>query len=256
MSWNPDHSLSPDPSDLPAQRFESLTRAIDQFLSTTDLSTPDPLHTRDHETFSTSSYRLAGSPRGTGGSNGTLLDEAAATLDYTPVIDHRDPESLKEIAREYRERAARSLALEEAAIECRDAVHAASVIRHRVERRRAALRRKAERGGKKDSRRANRPVKVEVNPAAWEAVKREAVRRRRTVGFAVGELVCRSVQDGVVPRNRPQPSSVRRFARLLVDEETWAQFRVLALDAHLSIGRFVGLLVEREARGLDLGDNQ
>jgi hypothetical protein len=49
---------------------------------------------------------------------------------------------------------------------------------------------------------------------------------------------------------------VRRFARLLVDEETWAQFRVLALDAHLSIGRFVGLLVEREARGLDLGDNQ
>jgi hypothetical protein len=99
-------------------------------------------------------------------------------------------------------------------------------------------------------------VKVEVNPAAWEAVKREAVRRRRTVGFAVGELVCRSVQDGVVPRNRPQPSSVRRFARLLVDEETWAQFRVLALDAHLSIGRFVGLLVEREARGLDLGDNQ
>jgi len=86
-----------------------------------------------------------------------------------------------------------------------------------------------------------------------EARRGEAPANGRLV---VGELVCRSVQDAVVPRNRPQPSSVRRFSRLLVDEETWAQFRVLALDAHLSIGRFVGLLVEREARGLDLGDNQ
>ena len=45
-------------------------------------------------------------------------------------------------------------------------------------------------------------------------------------------------------------------AALEFDEETWAQFRVLALDAHLSIGRFVGLLVEREARGLEHGDDR
>src|SRR5436190_2109061 len=127
MSSNPESSLPLDPSDLPAPPPDSLTRAIDQFLSTTDLFSPEPLHTRDHETFPTSSYRLAGSPRGTGGSSGTLLDEAAATLDYTPVIDRRDPESLKEIAREYRERAELSLALEEAAIECNAAVHAAGV---------------------------------------------------------------------------------------------------------------------------------
>jgi len=84
-----------------------------------------------------------------------------ATLGYTPVIDSSGSRIAEGDRREYRERAALSLALEEAEIEYRDAVHAATVIRRRIERRQAALRRKAGRGGKKDSRRANRPVKVE-----------------------------------------------------------------------------------------------
>jgi methyl coenzyme M reductase beta subunit len=79
-------------------------------------------------------------------------------------------------------------------------------------------------------------------------VKREAMLDRRTVGAAVGELVVRSVQDRVIPRRRPHQSSAQRFARLFVDAETWGQFRALALDAHVSAGRLVGLLVEREAR--------
>ena len=242
MSTNPDHSRSPDPSEQPS--------------STAPLPSPHRLHTRDAETLQTNWHRLAGFPTGTSRSNGSLLDEAAAALDFTPVVDYRDPESLREFARQYRERAERSLALEEAAIEYNRAVHQADVIRRRIERRQAALRRRSERGEKKDTRRANRPVKVEVDAAAWEAVKRDAVRRRRTVGFAVGELVSRSVQDGVVPRNRPQQMSVRRFARLYVDDEAWSQFRVIVLDAHVSIGRIVGMLVEREARLLKSGGDR
>ena len=157
---HPEHVNALEPRSLaltrflrpPAQHSESLARAIDQLLSNTDLTSLDPLHTRDLESLPTNSYRVAGSPTGTGGSNGSLLDEAAATLDYTPLIIHRDPESLKEIAREYRERAELSLALEEAAIEYHDAVHAAAVIRRRIERRQAALRRKAERGRRRRTR--------------------------------------------------------------------------------------------------------
>jgi hypothetical protein len=175
---------------------------------------------------------------------------------FNPVVDYGDPASLTEFARQYRERAERALALEEAAIEFNRAVHNAGVIRRRMERRQAALARKAERAGRKDVRRANRPVKVVVDPAAWDAVKRDAFWHRRTVGVAVGALVSRSVRDGAVPRYRPKHSSVQRFARLIADDETWAQFRVLALDAHVSIGRLIGALVEREARRLGSRDER
>ena len=80
--------------------------------------------------------------------------------------------------------------------------------------------------------------------------------RRRTVGEAVGELVswpCKTASS--LGRDLKQ-KSVRRFARLFVDEETWAQFRVLAFDAHVPIGRLVGLLVEREARQLKSGESR
>ena len=214
------------------------------------------LYTSTREPGSKSSYRLAGSASGTSRSSGSLLAEAAAELGFQPGVDPRDPESLSEAARRYSERTARAVALEQAAIEYMDAVHAAGVVRRRVERKQESLRRREERVGKKDKRRASRPVKVEIDPAAWDTVKRDAVWHRRTVGCAVGELVLRSVQDRVIPRRRPQQTSQRRFARLFVDDETWALFRVLAFDAHLSIGKFVGLLVEREARRINAGDDQ
>ena len=202
----------------------------------------------------TTCHRLAGSASGTGRSSGSLLDEAAATLDWSPDVNYRDPERLKEVARQYRERTARALALEEAALELNEAVRRAATVRRRIERRQETQRRRAERGTTKKPRRPSRPVKVDVDPEAWEAVKRDGVRRRRPVGAVVGELVRLAVQDGVVPRNRPQQKSAqdpagtqqtqqssaqsdcaaalckgRIFARLFVDEETWAQFRVLAL---------------------------
>ena len=110
-------------------------------------------------------------------------------------------------------------------------------------------------------------MKVDVDPEAWETVKRDGVRRRWWMGALVGELVRVAVQDGVIPRNRPQQSSAqsdcaaalckgRIFARIFVDEETWSQFRELALDAHVPIARLVGLLVEREARNIKNRENR
>ena len=132
-------------------------------------------------------------------------------------------------------------------------MYSAGVVKRRIERHQEAIRRRAEPGDRKDNRRQNVPVHVEVDPAAWVAVKREAMLDRSTVGAMVGELVVRSVHDRVIPRRRPHQSSAQRFARLFVDSETWGQFRALAVDAHVSAGRLVGLLVEREARRLRAG---
>jgi hypothetical protein len=124
----------------------------------------DALYTSPLESLPDDRHRLAGSASGTGRSSGSLLDEAAATVTFSPAVDYRDPASLTEFARQYRERAERALALEEAAIEFNRAVHNAGVIRRRIERRQAALVRKAERTGRKDVRRANRPVRSSSIP--------------------------------------------------------------------------------------------
>jgi len=98
----------------------------------------------------------------------------------------------------------------------------------------------------------NGPVKVEVDASAWETLKREAIRQHRNVGDAVAALVLKVLEDGVVPRLHPQRDPQRRFARVFVSEERWSEFRVLAVDINVSISRFVGLLVEREAHRLEL----
>jgi hypothetical protein len=194
---------------------------------------PYDLYTPTRENGPKNLYRLAGFPPGTGGSRGTL--------------DLGDPESLEEFARRYRERAERALALEEATAEYEDARYQAELVRRRIERKQTARVRRRERGTK-DRHRANRPVKVEVDPHTWEDVKREAIRQRSSIGQFVGDLVCRSAQSGVKPRRKPAHDVVRRFARLVVDDETWTEFRVLAVHASVSTGRCVGLLVELEAR--------
>ena len=273
-------TLTPELTDLPAQRSDSRP-ALDQPLSTAPRSSPDRLRNRDAEITSNDRYRLAGAASGTGRSSGSLLDEAAATLDWSPDINYNDPERLKEVARQYRERTARAFALEEAALELNEAVRRAATVRKRIERRQETQRRRAERGTTKKSRRPSRPVKVDVDPDGVGS--REA--RRRSSPMVDGRSRRRAralaVQDGVIPRNRPQLTSAqdpagaqqsqqssaqsdcaaalckgRIFARLFVDEETWAQFRVLAFDAHVPIARLVGLLVEREARNIKNRENR
>ncbi len=102
---------------------------------------PRDLNARADESGLTNWHRLARSSRGTGRSNGSLLDDAAAALAFSPRVDSNDPESLKESTRQYRERTERALALEDAALEYQDAVRRAGVVQRRIERRQDSLRR-------------------------------------------------------------------------------------------------------------------
>ena len=54
---------------------------------------------------------------------------------------------------------------------------------------------------KPEQRRANRPVKVDVEEQAWQRSSATAVRRRRTIGEHVGELVSDTLQISVRPRH-------------------------------------------------------
>ena len=286
MRRHPARSHWPERTDPPTQPAESRAREPEHPHSTEPRPSPDRLRNRDAEILSDDSYRLAGAASGTGRSSGSLLDDAAATLNWSPEISYNDPERLNEVARQYRARTARAIALEDAAIEFNDAVRRAATVRRRIERRQETRLRRAEAGTTKNPRRPSRPVKVDVDLEAWEVVKRDGVSRRWWMGAVVGELVRQAVQDGVIPRNRPQQKSVqdsagsqqpqqsskrthaqttrqragqasgRLFARIFVDEETWAQFRVLAFDAHVPISRLVGLLVEREAHNIKTRENR
>lgn len=115
----------------------------------------------------------------------------------------------------------------------------------------------------RDRRSPNRPTHVEVDESAWRVVKAEAARQRLLVGDVVGLLVKTAVDKGLPPQREPQRDPQRprsqgrragRFARLLgVDDKTWLEFRALAIDAHVSTARAVGLVVEADARELGWG---
>lgn len=114
-----------------------------------------------------------------------------------------------------------------------------------------------------EKRSPNRPTQVEVDPGAWMVVKAHAVRNRKALAAVVGKLVVQSfdrslgslVQESgesrpAPPDSAPRPRPERRFARLFVDDETWLRFRERAVEEELGVARFVGIVVEDEARVL------
>jgi hypothetical protein len=217
---------------------------------------PYNLDTSDRENRSMSSHRLGRSASGTARSTGSTFDNAEPLSRGRLGLADLTPDELKAYARQYRERTAQAIALEDAWLEHQQAVHEAEVVRRRFERHEKMLRRRAESTDLREHRRPNHPVRVDVDPAAWDALKRNALLHRSTVGAAVAELVSWTVQDRVIPRPISKATSVRRFARLFIDEQTWAEFRALAFDARVTSGRLVGLLVERAARRLKTGDGE
>ncbi|HEY7136061.1 MAG TPA: hypothetical protein VIB48_13435 [Acidimicrobiia bacterium] len=187
-----------------------------------------------------------------------MLEEAAALLEPEPDVDWSSAESLDAHALRYARHCDEALTLADVAFAYDDLVRRGAVERRRVLRRAEAIRNRRRRALERDyatePRRANHPVKVEVDPGAWNAVKRGAYFDRRPMGAKVAELIDRAVQDRVIPRRSPVRTPERRFARLFVEAGTWAGFRVLALDARVSAGRLVGLLVEREAKRYEDGE--
>ena len=130
-----------------------------------------------------------------------------------------------------------------------------------VERRLAYQQRRVERlGTRRDGPRRGRPVRIDVDEEAWATVKREAVRQRLRLVLWLGDLVRTEVEGlaaGQVTgtpasrrRRAPgagEPAPVRRFGLVDVDDDHWLDLRAAALDAEVSVGRYVGELAEAVA---------
>lgn len=211
------------------------------------------------------SHRLATSAGGRGGSVGSQptaceLLQAAAQLLRFPTVESAAPEVLRAAASEHRLQTKQAIGLERAAAELQIAEHESEVVRRRVERALASARRTAEREALRaagglyagEPRSPNRPVHVEVEPAAWETVKAEAIRRRRAVGEVVAELLAAAADKPLPAQRTPQRTTStgrrgQRFARLFLDDQTWSQFRARSTEGGITAARAIGIVVEHEA---------
>ena len=117
----------------------------------------------------------------------------------------------------------------------------------------------------RDSRRTSTlPIHVDVDLAAWAALKTMAIRSGTTLGEMVGRLVraelesvdrtiemtgsARTSADTVRSTRRNGARRSKVFARIASDNDTWTEFKALAVEQGLTVSRAVGVLVEEAAR--------
>jgi len=130
-----------------------------------------------------------------------------------------------------------------------------------VERRLAFRQRRVERlGTHQDGQRRGRAVRIDVDDVAWAVAKREAVCRRRWMVVWLGELIrfeVEGIADGTLSgspasRRRRSPGEGestprRRFVRIDIDDDRWISLRSAATDSGVTVGRYLGELVEGAA---------
>ncbi len=231
--------------------------------SSPTLASTDPSPLSASTTNQQEAHRLAVIEIDNGGSVGsalTLFEHAAATVDQQTTRPR--PSSVEDMHLEagtIRREIEAATALAGAALALRDAEVEAAALRRRLirsigaERRRLDHERRRAEGGlyAGQPRSDNRPTRLAVDPDAWEVLKGEAIRQETTVGYLAGQLVIDAVRHSVLPKHSADGSMKPRFARLvLVDTETWIDFRTMAFDAHVTTTRMLGVLVEAEARRL------
>jgi hypothetical protein len=112
-----------------------------------------------------------------------------------------------------------------------------------------------------DRSRRGRMVKVHVDPTAWESYREfSRLRLFQVIGTSVGQLVAAEVELIRAGRAEHTPSCRRRRSpgeavvqpvtkslRIFVDEDLWPTFALHVSRGALTVGRYVGELVEAGA---------
>lgn len=168
-----------------------------------------------------------------------LVNEQAKVARLNELVEQRSA-LLRQVDALQRERVA--VEMEARAVEKRLAYQ-----QHRVERL----------GTRHEGPRRGRAVRIDVDEEAWAVVKREAVRRRLWLVWWLGDLIRIEVEglaEGTLKgspasrrRRSPgegEPDPRRRFARIDVADDRWLDLRAAALDAGVSVGRYLGELAE------------
>ncbi len=105
-----------------------------------------------------------------------------------------------------------------------------------------------------DKRTGMHALAIEVDPAAYRAVKTEAARRRITIPRQIGEILRSSAfvertSSDAAPRwtRTGEGRRANQHTRVGVDDQTWENAHVDAARAGYSVSRWIGLVVERWA---------
>ena len=111
-----------------------------------------------------------------------------------------------------------------------------------------------------DRQRRGRTVKLIVDPAAFDCFRTDARKRSFWTGWALRELILAELDlyAGEEYRSLPEarrqrspgegpPQPAQRTLRAFVEEERWRDFVVLARRRGLTVGRYLGQLVEAAA---------
>lgn len=132
-----------------------------------------------------------------------------------------------------------------------------------IERRLKFQQQQTEQAGRIKGPRYGRPVRVDVDDGAWEAIRLVTIEQRTTLRFYVGELVtAEAALLGATPdlgppssrrRRSPgegSPRPRRRFLRIEVDDNTWTTIRLAATTTGLATSRYLGQVIEADAHCL------
>lgn len=111
--------------------------------------------------------------------------------------------------------------------------------------------------------RYGRPVRIDVDNGAWEAIRLVTIEQRTSLRLYVGEMVTAeaalldATPDLGPPSSRwrrspgegaPRPRS--RSLRIEVDDDAWTTIRAAARRTDTTISRYLGAVVESRAHGL------
>jgi hypothetical protein len=98
---------------------------------------------------------------------------------------------------------------------------------------------------------------IEVDPAAYRALKVEAFRRRTPIPTVLGEILSVRVPvpgeaaaalGGPRWRRTGEGRRAKQHTRIDIDDASWRSLHVEALDARHTVGRWIGLILEAWAK--------
>jgi hypothetical protein len=129
-------------------------------------------------------------------------------------------------------------------------------------RERYAERRRTE-AARVDKRTGMHALAIEVDPAAYSAVKSEALRHSHTLPAAIGEILSKASwsmgdRDAAGPRWRRTGDGRRalQHTRIDINDETWRAIHVGAREGGQTVSRWIGMAIESWAHRRDVAETQ
>jgi hypothetical protein len=111
-------------------------------------------------------------------------------------------------------------------------------------------------GARVNNRTGMHALAIQVDPAAYRAVKSEALQRGSSIPTVIGEILSDSSRQPIASASAPGPRwrrtgegrKANQHTRIDIDDEGWLTVRRDAIRHGMTIARWIGLILETWAR--------